>query len=64
MLFLTTIRQPLLRFFLGWYYIPKPGLLIELKKEMFNDTRFEAEVFYMHVRDVYTIFVLSYIHII
>jgi quinol-cytochrome oxidoreductase complex cytochrome b subunit len=31
---------------------------------MFNDTRFGAEVFYMHVRGVDTIFVLSYVHIL
>jgi len=31
---------------------------------MFNDTRFGAEVFYMHVRGVDTIFVLSYMHIL
>jgi hypothetical protein len=31
---------------------------------MFNDTRFGAEFFAMHVRGVDTIFVLSYIHIL
>jgi hypothetical protein len=31
---------------------------------MFNDTRFGAEIFAMHVRGVDTIFVLSYIHIL
>jgi len=30
---------------------------------MFNDTRFGAEVFYMHVRGVDTLMVLSYMHI-
>jgi quinol-cytochrome oxidoreductase complex cytochrome b subunit len=30
---------------------------------MFNDTRFGAEVFYMHVRGVDTLMVLSYLHI-
>jgi hypothetical protein len=31
---------------------------------MFNDTRYGAEIFSMHVRGVDTIFVLSYIHIL
>jgi|TARA_B110000046_G_scaffold186051_1_gene231950 quinol-cytochrome oxidoreductase complex cytochrome b subunit len=30
---------------------------------MFNDTRFGAEVYYMHVRGVDAIMVLSYMHI-
>ncbi len=64
MLLLTIVMQLLSGFFLGWYYIPEPGLVIELREEMFNDTRFGAEVFYMHVRGVDTIFVLSYMHIL
>jgi len=56
----TTLRI----FFLAWYYIPEPGLVIELREEMFNDTRFGSEVFYAHVRGVDTIFILSYIHIL
>lgn len=64
MLFLTICMQLLSGFFLGWYYIPEPGLVIELREEMFNETRFGAEVFYMHVRGVDTIFVLSYMHIL
>ena len=64
MLLLVICLQLLSGFFLGWYYIPEPGLVIELREEMFNDTRFGAEVFYMHVRGVDTIFVLSYIHIL
>jgi quinol-cytochrome oxidoreductase complex cytochrome b subunit len=31
---------------------------------MFNDTRFGVEVFWMHIRGVDTIFVLSYLHIL
>jgi len=31
---------------------------------MFNDTRFGAEVFYMHLRGVDTIFLLTYMHIL
>jgi quinol-cytochrome oxidoreductase complex cytochrome b subunit len=37
--------------------------VIELREEMFNDTRFGAEVFYFHIRGVDIIFVLSYMHI-
>ena len=59
MLLITIGLQLLSGFFLGWYYIPEPGLVNELREEMFNDTRFGAEVFYMHVRGVDTIFVLS-----
>ena len=51
-------------FFLAWYYIPEPGLVIELREEMFNDTRFGAEVFYMHLRGVDTVFFLTYLHIL
>jgi hypothetical protein len=35
-----------------------------MREEMFNDTRFGAEVFYAHIRGVDTIFVLSYLHIL
>jgi hypothetical protein len=31
---------------------------------MFNDTRFGAEVFYMHVRGVDSLMLLSYMHIL
>jgi len=64
MLFICILFQLLSGFFLGWYYIPEPGLVIELREEMFNDTRFGAEVFYMHVRGVDTLMVLSYLHIL
>ena len=64
MLLMTIVFQLLSGFFLGWYYIPEPGLVIELREEMFNDTRFGVEVFYLHVRGVDTIFVLSYLHIL
>jgi quinol-cytochrome oxidoreductase complex cytochrome b subunit len=64
MLLLTIGLQLISGFFLGWYYIPEPGLVIELREEMFNDTRFGVEVFYTHVRGVDTIFVLSYLHIL
>jgi ubiquinol-cytochrome c reductase cytochrome b subunit len=64
MLLLTMMMQLMSGFFLGWYYIPEPGLVIELREEMFNDTRFGGEVFYMHVRGVDTLMLLSYIHIL
>jgi hypothetical protein len=35
-----------------------------MREEMFNDTRFGAEVFYMHVRGVDSLMVLSYMHIL
>jgi quinol-cytochrome oxidoreductase complex cytochrome b subunit len=63
MLLLSIVMQLMSGFFLGWYYIPEPGLVVELREEMFNDTRFGAEVFYMHVRGVDTLMVLSYMHI-
>jgi hypothetical protein len=31
--------------------MPEPGLVIELREEMFNETRYGAEMFYMHVRE-------------
>ena len=64
MLLLSMVMQVLSGFFLGWYYVPEPGLVIELREEMFNDTRFGAEVYYMHVRGVDTLMVLSYLHIL
>jgi quinol-cytochrome oxidoreductase complex cytochrome b subunit len=64
MLFICIALQLLSGFFLGWYYIPEPGLVIEMREEMFNDTRFGAEVFYMHVRGVDSLMVLSYMHIL
>lgn len=63
MLLLTILMQLISGFFLGWYYIPEPGLVVELREEMFNDTRFGAEIFYIHVRGVDVLMVLTYIHI-
>ena len=60
MLLLTIMMQLVSGFFLGWYYVPEPGLVIELREEMFNDTRFGVEVFYMHVRGVDVLFCLLY----
>jgi len=56
--------QLLSGFYLGWYFIPEPGLVIELREEMFNETKFGYEIFSMHVRGVDIIFILSYIHIL
>jgi hypothetical protein len=39
-------------------------LVIELREEMFNDTMFGSEVYYMHVRGVDTLMILSYLHIL
>ena len=64
MLLLTILMQLISGFFLGWYYVPEPGLVIEMREEMFNDTRFGVEVFYMHVRGVDVLFVLTYLHIL
>jgi quinol-cytochrome oxidoreductase complex cytochrome b subunit len=63
-LLLTIVMQILSGFFLGWYYLPEPGLVIELREEVFNDTRFGIEVFYMHVRGVDVLMVLTYLHIL
>ena len=63
MLLICIVMQLLSGFFLGWYYMPEPGLVVELREEMFNDTRFGAEVFYMHVRGVDALMVFSYMHI-
>jgi ubiquinol-cytochrome c reductase cytochrome b subunit len=63
MLMLCIVMQIMSGFFLGWYFMPEPGLVVELREEMFNDTRFGSEVFYMHVRGVDTLMVLSYLHI-
>jgi quinol-cytochrome oxidoreductase complex cytochrome b subunit len=63
MFLIAIVLQILSGFYLGWYYIPELGLVVELREEMFIDIRFEAEVFYTHVRGVDTIFVLPYMHI-
>ena len=64
MLLVAILLQLLSGFFLAWYFIPEPGFVVELREEMFNDTRFGLEVFWMHVRGVDTIMVLSYMHIL
>jgi hypothetical protein len=43
--------------------MPEPGLVVELREEMFSETRFGAEFFYMHVRGVDSLMLLSYLHI-
>lgn len=64
MLLLAILLQLLSGFFLAWYYIPEPGLVIELREEMFNDTRFGLEIFFLHLRGVDTLMLLSYMHIL
>jgi len=63
-LLVAIMLQLLSGFFLAWYYIPEPGLVIEMREEMFEETRFGTEVFSMHVRGVDVIFVFSYLHIL
>ena len=63
-LLIAILMQLLSGFFLAWYYVPEPGLVIELREEMFEETRFGLEVFSMHVRGVDVIFVFSYFHIL
>jgi hypothetical protein len=43
--------------------MPEPGLVVELREEMFTEARFGAEFFYMHVRGVDSLMLLSYLHI-
>lgn len=64
MLLLSILIQVLSGFFLGWYYIPEPGLVVELREEMFNDTRYGVEVYWMHLRGVDSLMLLSYMHIL
>jgi len=63
-LFITIMLQVLSGFFLGWYYIPEPSLVDEVRSEMFEDTRYGYEIYNMHVRGVDVIFLLSYMHIL
>jgi len=60
---LAILTQLVSGFFLGWYYIPEPGLVIELREEMFEESRFGLEVYSAHVRGVDSIFLLTYIHV-
>jgi hypothetical protein len=48
--------------FLVWYYITESGLVIELKKEMFEETRYSYEIFSIRIKVADTIFILSYIY--
>lgn len=63
-LVVNIILQLISGFFLGWYYIPEPGLVIELREEMFVDSRFGFEIFNLHVRGVDSLFVMSYLHLL
>lgn len=62
-LLLGIFVQLLSGFFLSWYYLPEPGLVIELREEMFESTRYGVETFSIHVRGVDVIFTYSYFHI-
>ncbi len=62
-LFISIILQILSGFFLGWYYVPEPSLVEEVRSEMFEDTRYGFEIYNIHVRGVDVIFLLSYSHI-
>lgn len=64
MLLLTVALQLASRFFLGRSYIHEPGLVIELGEEVFNCTRFGAEVLYVRARGVDVPLALSYLHIL
>lgn len=63
-LFISIILQVLSGFFLGWYYIPEPALVCEVREEMFEDTKYGYEIYNLHVRGVDVIFLLSYLHIL
>jgi len=64
MILLIINTQIISGFFLLWYFIPEPGLCIDLREEMMNDTRFGLEVYFIHVRGVDVLFLLSYAHIL
>lgn len=64
MLLTATTLQLLSGFFLGWYYMPEPGLVVEFREEVINYTRSGAEVFYTRLRGVDSIFILLYLHIL
>ncbi len=63
-LFTAILMQIVTGFYLACYYLPEPGLVIELREEMFIETRYGLEVYNMHVRGVDVLFVCSYWHII
>ena len=62
-LFTAILVQIASGFYLACYYLPEPGLIVELREEMFIETRYGLEVYTMHVRGVDVLFTCSYIHI-
>ena len=62
-LFTVIIIQLMSGFFLAWYFVPEPGLVVDYREEMFDDVRFGWEIFMIHVRGVDTIMIFSYFHI-
>lgn len=63
-LFTAILVQIATGFYLACYYLPEPGLIIELREEMFVDTRYGFEIYSMHVRGVDVLFTCSYWHIV
>lgn len=63
-LLLVIMIQLISGFFLSWYYVPEPGLVVELREEMFEESRYGVEIFSMHVRGVDVLFVFSYFHVL
>jgi quinol-cytochrome oxidoreductase complex cytochrome b subunit len=39
-LFTVIIIQLMSGFFLAWYFVPEPGLVVDYREEMFDDVRF------------------------
>jgi ubiquinol-cytochrome c reductase cytochrome b subunit len=64
MVLLTINMQIVSGFFLLWYFIPEPGLVVDLREEMMNDTRFGLEFYFIHVRGVDALFFLTYAHLL
>ena len=63
-LLLVILLQLISGFFLSWYYVPEPGLVVELREEMFEESRYGVEIFSAHVRGVDVLFVFSYFHVL
>ena len=63
-LFTAILLQIASGFYLACYYLPEPGLVVELREEMFLETRYGFEIYSTHVRGVDVLFVCSYWHII
>ena len=62
-LFTAILVQIFSGFYLACYYLPEPGLVVELREEMFAETKYGLEVYNAHVRGVDILFICTYIHI-